>query len=263
MVLVEGEARGKPELLDTKGHAQDHAQAGEQHERTIGRPERGDTWHVGGNSDGARIGARVRAGCVARFLACSNGAFTVGPRGARSYNRSVTEPRASRFEWILLLAGLAGMTSLLGFGRGAPPDAGSTVLAPITLVAADRHNLSCALPKPVGPYGCAFEIQPEEDQGTPRAVQVAEGRRLAPYVTTDRILYLVPGLFEQPAVRERYEADRARKKQPRKPKRFVARCEVRRLEKIESFLTRWQRRGKWERSGPAWVVEPVRCTVDG
>lgn len=160
-----------------------------------------------------------------------------------------------------MLAGLVAMALLLAIGRGHPPEAGSTVVADITLAAADRHRLSCALSEPVGPYRCAFAPPPKKKE-KPEAVRVPEARRLAPYVTTDRVLYLVPGLFEQPELRARYDAERANGKRKRKPKRFIARCELRLLEKIEHFHTRWARGGKWQPSGPSWVAEPLRCTVE-
>lgn len=179
-------------------------------------------------------------------------------QGIPAYKAAVIEPRAKRSEWLLVLGGLAAMALLLVVSRGRPPEAGSTLMADITLVTVDRHRLSCALSRPVGPYRCGFAT-PEKGA---QPVDVPEARRLAPYVTTDRILYLVPGLFQQPALLAHYEAERANRTPHHKPKRFIARCEVRLLERIDRFYTRWARNGKWATSGPAWVVEPLDCKVE-
>ena len=81
---------------------------------------------------------------------------------------------------------------------------GATLDAPVTLVSADKHDLSCAFENEVEGYHCEFaktdkpwtEAHPDDSKDRKKL--------LAPYKTVDDTLFLIAGLFEEPAVDERY-----------------------------------------------------------
>ena len=129
--------------------------------------------------------------------------------------------------------------------------------APITLVTSDRENLSCALDRTVGPYRCRFRapgrLWPEPSP--PKDL-------LAPYVTLGRQVFLVPGLFEMPDLSARRTAEEQANVPPERLRRFVARCKLRLVERIEQLQTRWSERGNWGRQDGVWIAEPISCKVD-
>jgi hypothetical protein len=149
---------------------------------------------------------------------------------------------------------LVAAVSAALFFRGSLTRAGDVRTVDITLVAADKDSLSCAFGRSVQGFSCEFEAP---QQAVP--VAPSEKNRLSPYMTTDRTLYLGAGLFAQPEVLARVSSDLA--KPPKERQRFVARCQVKLVERVETFQTRWTPRGRWGQSGPAWVIEPLECTV--
>lgn len=154
-----------------------------------------------------------------------------------------------RLEWALLgVAVVAG--GILWWQRGGDFHEGQRIEAPITLVAKDRSGLSCALERAVGPYRCEFAAP-----GSPTAPAPAPSERLVPYMTSDQILYLVPGLFEVPSVNARH-ADRARSS-----RRFTAECELELVERVDAVGTRWGRDGEWGASRDTWVARPLACAI--
>ncbi len=156
----------------------------------------------------------------------------------------------TRIEWILL-AGAVVVAIILWQIRGGVFHEGQVVDAPITLVPKDRTELSCAYPSAVGPYRCEFEGPDKAWADMP-----PRDERLTPYMTSDQILYLVPGLFEVPEVKAR-AADKTRRK-----KRFAAHCKLRLLKRVDKVGTRWGRKNGWGRAGPAWIGEPLSCVIE-
>lgn len=175
----------------------------------------------------------------------------------------MTTAREQRLAWMILAGGMLAAVLIGAWGRGRAPEPGSRRTVRFTLVAPDRTSLSCALATPVGDYRCSFDEPPTGRGRAGEGDGVPEERRLAPYLTTERTLYLVPGLFTLPELAKRYEAEHTARSARRKPKRFTAECEVILKARVERFSTRWRPRGPWEPSGPAWVVEPTSCRVEG
>ena len=179
------------------------------------------------------------------------GATPVAP--ARKGGFALRRPRG--FEWVLV-----GVAALIAWKlwdwRGSVTGPGKTTTAPITLVSADRDDLACAFGGTIaGKYRCEFDANAKPWPNPP-----APGERLSPYFTTERQLYLIPGLFEQSALQKRYASDSS---SPRdQQKRFVARCELRLVEKVEKLKTRWLRGGDFNDADNAWVAEPKNCTVE-
>lgn len=154
-----------------------------------------------------------------------------------------------KLEWVLLAAAVVGAI-VFGQLRGGRFKVNQVIEAPITLVPKDRYALSCAYKSAIGPYACEFEA-PDKRRSSPPDPK----DRLVPYMTSDSIMYLIPGLFEIPAV----DARHGEKK--RGSRRFTAQCELKLLERVEKVGTRWARDLKWGSAGPAWVAEPIGCTV--
>ena len=163
------------------------------------------------------------------------------------------EPR--KLEW-WLVAAAAVVAVPLWLWRGSEVGPGTVIDAPISLITADKHELSCALPDSIGHYRCAFRMP---DETWPEAPAPAE--TLTQYLTTERRLLLVPGLFERPEIAARYASEPPQGKRPSRLRRFVAQCKLRLVTKVPWVYTRWARRGNWDHSGAAWVAEPLGCTT--
>jgi hypothetical protein len=152
-------------------------------------------------------------------------------------------------EWTLV--GVTALAAVVAFNfqRGRAVATGDVADAAITVVPADEGRLACATSQAVGPYRCEY------DAAGSAAPPVEPKNRVAPYLTLDRTLYLVPGLFEVPSVRAF-----AARHGPND--RFVARCKVRLVEPVTEFKIRFQPEAPWEaKGGPNWLAEPVSCNA--
>jgi hypothetical protein len=138
---------------------------------------------------------------------------------------------------------------------GEPNTPGSTVAADITLITSDRADVDCAAATGVGSFNCAFS-----DESMPRNND--EKDKLKPFYTTDRKLYLIPGLFLQPALQERFKSE-----PPDKPrdllKRFTAKCNLKILGKVGGVKVRWLATGAWSTPEETEVASVVDCKVEG
>jgi hypothetical protein len=136
-----------------------------------------------------------------------------------------------------------------------PNKPGSTVSADITLITSDRADVDCAAATGIGEYRCGFSDENMPWNGD-------EAKKLKPFYTTDRHLYLVPGLFLQPALQERFKAE-----PPDKPrdqlKRFTAKCELKILGKIGGVRVRWLATGTWSNPEEVEAATVESCKVDG
>ena len=132
---------------------------------------------------------------------------------------------------------------------------GSTVAADITLITSDRADVDCSAVAGVGAYRCGFS-----DENMPWHGE--EQNKLKPYYTTDRHLYLIPGLFLQPAVQDRFKSE-----PPDKPrdllKRFTAKCNLKIAGKVGGVRVRWIATGTWSNPEEVDVATVVDCKVEG
>ncbi len=103
----------------------------------------------------------------------------------------------------------------------------------------------------MGPYRCEFRAP-----GTPWPDAFAPVDKLAPYFTLDRKLYVIPGLFEQPAIAKRYADDEQRHLAREQRARFVATCRLKLVDHLKDFQTRWLKGGEWNHQDDAWVADP-------
>lgn len=154
---------------------------------------------------------------------------------------------SSKVEW--LVTGIAAVSAVVLFhARGAVPRAGAVVEATITLGPDDRDGLHCAHPVDIEGTRCAY-LDPE----TPAPPLKSEST-LYPVLTTDRVMYLVAGLFDEPAVRTYLERTISRR-------RYTARCQLRLVRELTTYQTRFGS-GSWESARVAtWVAIPSACRV--
>lgn len=132
---------------------------------------------------------------------------------------------------------------------------GSTVAADITLVTSDRADVDCAAATGIDPYRCAFSDENMPWHGD-------EKNKLKPFYTTDRHLYLIPGLFLQPALEARFKAE-----PPDRPrdmlKRFTAKCNLKIAGKVGGVRVRWLSTGAWSNPEEVEVATVIDCKVEG
>jgi hypothetical protein len=162
---------------------------------------------------------------------------------------------APKTEWMILAAGLV-LAVPLWMWRGELPRAGAQREVALTLVTSDREDLSCALDGTYGGFGCGYE-------SNGKAVDPAQSaeQTLSPYMTEARQLFLIPGLFLQPALGARYESESPQGVRRSRLKRFTAVCKVRLVQKVENVRVRWLQQGDFGNGGPAWIAQAENCTV--
>jgi hypothetical protein len=115
---------------------------------------------------------------------------------------------------------------------------------------ADRGRLACALPWFYDHYSCVFQAAGEEFEPPP-----AEADRLQPFVTLDREVFLLPGLFLDPAVAAHLAGDST-------GARFVANCKVEFLRRADGVKLRFSESAPWaEPKEPVWLAIPGECKV--
>ena len=161
---------------------------------------------------------------------------------------------------LLLLFGL-GLAVVLWNIRGTPSQGepvmkpGAIVHAPITLVTVDRDILVCAMKEGIKGNKCLFSAPGQPADPVPDA-----DKTLAHVLTTERVLFLVAGLFEQPAVRERYQQEPPQSKSREGLKRFTADCKLKLLGEVDAQL-QWAPDDPWSPPTRVWAAVPVKCEV--
>jgi hypothetical protein len=128
--------------------------------------------------------------------------------------------------------------------------------ASITLVTSDRNDLDCAAAEGIQGFTCGFTNELTASEGHERTT-------LKPFYTLDRRLILVPGLFLEPAIRERYRSELPDKKPRKRLKRFTANCRLRAIGTLTGVRTRWLANGKWTPPEDIEVGTISNCKIDG
>ena len=175
---------------------------------------------------------------------------------------TATEKRSRAAVWIVGGIG-AALIALLVVGKSGSKQQGdqssaavnAVAVSDLTLQTADRNELDCMAEKGLQNYQCGAI----DDKQTR---QVDEGLKLRPFMSTDRQLYLIPGLFVEPAINQRYNAE-----PPNKPrdqlKRFTAKCKLKTLGELDNVKLRWSTSGTWEPPKKFPVATVSDCTIDG
>ena len=119
--------------------------------------------------------------------------------------------------------------------------------ASITLVPGNRDNLACALTQAVDAYRCRYV-----DDGTASVPPPDAKSLLAPYMTTERTPYLIPGLFETSGLTRYLSAHH-------EDARFTARCKLRLIRFQKSYRLRFRQSDPWGDGESAWTAEVADC----
>lgn len=139
--------------------------------------------------------------------------------------------------------------------EAGPPRPGTVLDLELTLITSDRGDVACVSPTMFQRYACDFS-----GETTPRAIE--ERDALRPYMTLDRQVYLLPGLFLENQVQRRYQAE-----PPQVPRdqlrRFSAQCRVQVQGRLRGFKLRWDATGRWSEPQDADVATVLGCTVTG
>ena len=157
----------------------------------------------------------------------------------------------------VVIAVLLVMKGGTGSQSNGPPLAavGSTVTGDLTLVNADRNELDCMAANGLKDYQCGF-IDEKQTR------QLQENNKLRPFMTVDRQLYLIPGLFLEPSIAQRYNSEPANK--PRgELKRFTAKCTIKVVGELAGVKLRWAPDGAWEPAKKFSVATVSGCKIEG
>jgi hypothetical protein len=126
----------------------------------------------------------------------------------------------------------------------------------ITLVTSDHDDLACASEQSFGRYRCEFRAP-----GVPWPTPPAPADRLVGYYTVDQKLYVIPGLFEQPALAARYASEESHKLPRDQRARFSADCQLKVTDRMTDFQTRWLKDGGWNHQDEAPVATASDCRI--
>lgn len=133
--------------------------------------------------------------------------------------------------------------------------AGKSIPVSLTLVTGDSRDLACASSDEVAGARCAFD-----KDGNPWG-EAGGKPTLAPYMTVDNVLFLIPDLWKEPALAKRLAEDPPdipREKQ----RRFTASCTLTAAERAKGFYVRWVPTMDWSHTPEAWVGRLSACTID-
>ncbi|MDW8251754.1 MAG: hypothetical protein RMJ98_20860 [Myxococcales bacterium] len=144
-------------------------------------------------------------------------------------------------------------------------NAGQVIDAAITLISADAHRLACASDTKVGDAHCAFgaDLKPwQSKEGDPPTRPENE---IAPYMTVDNVLFLIPGLFTQPVLKKRLEDEPPGKytRDELESRRFTVTCKLKLEQKFEKFKVRWDVGQPWGDRSDAWFGTVSDCKMTG
>lgn len=172
-----------------------------------------------------------------------------------SSERSTILVSALALAGFLLVTGIAPDWATPKTPRGFAK--GKSIPVNITLVTADSTDLACAGEVEAAGARCGFD-----SQGRPWAGATEGKKVLAPYMTLDNVLFLIPDLWEEPAIARQLEKDPPRGARRENLKRFTAKCELKLEEKAENFYVRWLPSAEWSPRPEAWVGSISGCSID-
>jgi hypothetical protein len=171
------------------------------------------------------------------------------------------ESDGARTQFGLVVVGLI-LAAVLWAHRGTPSatpapalESGAIVDAPVTLVTADRDELACAMPDAIEQHVCGW-VGPD----TRREPLPAPERVLAPYLTTSGQIFLIGGLFEQPAVSQRYERENPAGRKREELRRFTASCKLKLLGEVDARV-QFSPGSPWGELQKVWAASPVQCVI--
>ena len=183
--------------------------------------------------------------------------------------KSPVNSRASQIGFLALALGLSGYIYWVRSDPNPPPThpmpelvKGAEIDAPITLVAADRTDLGCVLASEEEGFHCEYASSDKTWADAHPGPDANDRRKmLVPYKTIDDLLFFIPGLFEDPAVDERYKDEPSAKAPRDKQSRFTAQCKLKLLKEIDNVMVRWAPRATWQGPQKGWIGTVSSCQV--
>jgi hypothetical protein len=165
-------------------------------------------------------------------------------------------PLSRRPAWIVLAAVAVIALAVWSFRGRQSGGAGPGSDTAINLVTTDKDDLACASDKTFGRYRCEFKAP-----GVPWPDPPAPADRLAGYYTMDQKLVVIAGLFEQPPLAARYAQEEPHKLPRDQRPRFSANCQLKTIDHLHDFQTRWIKGGDWNHQDDAPVAVPSDCRL--
>ena len=190
---------------------------------------------------------------------------------AQAAEKAPSTPKtASQYGYIAFALALAGFAWWIRSDPNPAPThpkpvmvTGAEIDAPITLVTADRNDLACVHEKDEQGFHCEYATQDktwaEAHSDDPNAKD--RKKLLAPYKTIDDITLLIPGLFEDPAIDERYRDEPPGKLPKDKLNRFTAQCKIKLLGEVDQVWVRWWPKQGWQGPQKIWMATASNCQV--
>jgi hypothetical protein len=182
------------------------------------------------------------------------------PESAQDMHRETLDPEnkkaggsRSKVFLVVVIGAAVILGGILVLQRSSP--AGHARSADITLVTSDRTGVECVSSNEIKGMHCGYA---SESKPWPSD----EKTMLRPYLTLDRHLYLVPGLFLEPAILNRFQSEL-----PDKPgqqlKRFTAHCTITVIGKVAGVRTRFFANTDWSNPEEVEVGTLSDCKIDG
>ena len=138
---------------------------------------------------------------------------------------------------------------------------GAVLDVPITLVTADKSDLACAVDADFDGYRCQYQTKEKAWEGLDPKNPEHRKKMLVPYMTVDDVMFLIPGMFEDPAVDERYRDELPKARSRERLERFTAQCKLKLIREVENVVVRWKPEGEWQGPHKVWIGEASSCQV--
>ncbi len=143
--------------------------------------------------------------------------------------------------------------------KGTGLAVGRSLDVSITLVTADVADLACASDAEVAGAKCQFDAYGA--LRTPDEQPAARTDLFSPYMTTDNVLFLVRGMFADPAIGRRLTEEPPAKVPRAEQVRFVAACKLTLEGRVSELGVRWEKGAAFGPREPAWAGRVSDCTV--
>jgi len=168
----------------------------------------------------------------------------------------VNEGASEKRQWVLVVAAVAIAPVLFSL-RGSALGPGSVVEVPLTLITADKHDLSCAFEAEVAGQRCEY-LRPF----APTPIDPTKSP-LQPFLSLDRQMFLIAGLFAEPNVARRYAEELPEGVPRERLRRFTARCRLKLLAGVAGAFVRFGPGAAWGAAPPLHVAQVLSCRVEG
>ena len=159
-------------------------------------------------------------------------------------------------QWAMLVCAVP-LAVLLSNARGGVLAPGEDIYVRFTLITADQTAAMCAAAEPIFGRECGYRTPERWPTGA------AKAGSLQPFSTVGGGLYLVDGLFEDPAIVARVKSEPPQGIPPKRLKRFEARCGLRLIGRAPPVHIRFGSAAPWGKAPSMWVGVPHDCKVLG